>query len=101
MTTKLRITNFWQLTTGNWRLNTSPERAQKNLIMQNKPNFLNAQVNISTAITMDYVNIRLRSHGQNKPNSKPIKAKTNPIKPNFSLFLSYPCCLFTPIKPNL
>ncbi len=73
MTTKLRITNYWQLTTGNWQLNTSPS-AQKNLFMQNKPNLPNAQMNVSTAITMDYVNIRLRSRFKNKANQTQFKA---------------------------
>jgi len=90
--------------------------AQKELIMQNKPNFPNTQMNISTAITMDYVNIRLRSRFKNKAkqtqfkaNSNPIKAiftpdtpKTNPIKPNFkpvprsgSTVFTFPFLLFT------
>ncbi len=63
--------------------------AQKNLFMQNKPNFPNAQMNVSSVLTMDYVNIRLRRRFKNKANSKPIKPnfnpdapKTNPIKPN-------------------
>ncbi len=51
------------------------QRAQKNLFMQNKPNLLNAQMNITTAITMDYVNIRLRSRFKNK-------AKQTQFKPN-------------------
>jgi len=78
MTTKLRITNYWQLTTGNWQLNTSPS-AQKNLFMQNKANFPNAQMNVSSVLAMDYVNIRLRSRQQNKANSKPIQSQSNPI----------------------
>ncbi len=44
--------------------------------MQNKPNSLNAQMNVNTVITEDYENERLRRRGENKPNS-------NPIKPNF------------------
>jgi len=51
--------------------------------MQNKPNLPDAQMNISTAITMDYANIRLRSRFKNKANSKPIQSQSNPIKPNF------------------
>jgi len=54
-------------------------RAQKNLFMQNKPNFPNAQMNVCSAITMDYVNIRLRSHRQNK-------AKQTQFKANLSQF---------------
>ena len=62
---------------------SNPERAQKNLIMQNKPNFPNAQMNISAAITMDYANIRLRSRRQNKANSKPIQTQSKPIQTQF------------------
>ena len=106
-----RHTNYELLATGNWRLNTShkPQAtsdqrpatrsagtiAQKYLIMQNKPNLLNAQMNISTAVTMYYVNIRLRSRFKNKanqsqfkPNSNPIKANSNPIKANSNPILS-------------
>ena len=58
--------------------------------MQNKPNLLNAQMNVCTAITMDYVNIRLRSRFKNKANSKPIqsqfKANSKPIKANFNAY---------------
>jgi len=36
--------------------------------MQNKPNFPDAQMNISYYITEDYENARLRRCGQNKPN---------------------------------
>ncbi len=43
--------------------------------MQNKPNLLNAQMNVSSVITKYYENERLRTRRKNK-------AKTNPIKPN-------------------
>ena len=66
------------------------ESIKNNLIIQNKPNLLNAQMNVNKAITKDYENIHLHRSRKNKPNSnpikpktKPIKAKTNPIKPNF------------------
>ena len=49
------------------------------LIMQNKPNLLNAQINVTSFITKDYQNKRLCSPRKNKPNS-------NPIKPNFKPF---------------
>ncbi len=84
MTTKLRITNYWQLTTGNWRLNTSPERAQKELIMQNKANFPNAQMNVSYVSTMDYVNIRLRSRRQNKAKQSQFKANQTQFQPKYA-----------------
>ena len=73
------------------------ERAQKNLFMQNKANLLNAQMNVNSVLTMDYVNIRLRRRFKNKakqtqfkPNSNPIqtqfKANSNPNKPNQTQF---------------
>jgi len=36
--------------------------------MQNKPNLLNAQMNISSVLTKDYENEPLRRRGENKPN---------------------------------
>jgi hypothetical protein len=47
--------------------------------MQNKPNFLKDQMNVNPYNTTDYENIANWTLGENKPNSKPIKAKTNPI----------------------
>ena len=46
------------------------------LFMQNKPNFKDAQMNVTSFYTVDYENISDWTLGQNKPNS-------NPIKPNF------------------
>ena len=42
--------------------------------MQNKPNLLNAQMNVSSAITMNYEQLTMNYANKNKPNSKPIKA---------------------------
>ena len=53
----------------------NPQRAQKNLFMQNKPNLLNTQILVNCVLTMDYVNIRLRSRFKNKPNSNPIQSQ--------------------------
>jgi len=64
--------------------------------MQNKPNLLDAQMNVGSVKTKDYENKRLCRCGENKPNSKPNKAdqsqfsrptrqnkpNTNPNKPN-------------------
>ena len=44
--------------------------------MQNKPNFLDALMNVTSFYTVEYENIDNWTLGQNKPNS-------NPIKPNF------------------
>ena len=51
--------------------------------LQNKPNLLDALMNISTAITMNYEQITMNNELKNKPNSNPIKANTKPIKANF------------------
>jgi len=77
---------------------------KNNLIMQNKPNFQIARMNLNSVLTMDYRNLPPRGRpqnkpnqtqfkanfnlsatlqSQNKPNSNPIQAQTNPIKPNF------------------
>jgi len=52
--------------------------------MQNKANLLNAQMNITSLITVDYENITNWTLGENKPNSKPIKPNTNPIQTQFT-----------------
>ena len=57
--------------------------AQKDLIMQNKPNLPDAQMNISSVLTEYYENIPLHRRRQNKANSKPIQSQSKPIKPNF------------------
>jgi len=44
--------------------------------MQNKPNLLDAQMNVISILTTDYENKYNWTLGENKPNS-------NPIKPNF------------------
>ena len=41
------------------------------LIMQNKPNLLNAKVNVSLFITNDYENMHLLGRRKNKPNTNP------------------------------
>ncbi len=48
-------------------------------IMQNKPNLLNAQMNVNTVITEDYENERLRRAGKTNPIQTQNKANTNPI----------------------
>ncbi len=44
--------------------------------MQNEPNFLDAQMNVTSLITVDYENNSNWTLGENEP-------KTNPIKANF------------------
>jgi len=47
--------------------------------MQNKPNFQKSQMNVSIFLQMPYENKCDWTLGENKPNSNPIKPKTNPI----------------------
>jgi len=49
--------------------------------MQNKPNLLDALMNVSSLITADYENIDNCKLGENKPNTKPIQTQSNPISP--------------------
>ena len=69
------------------------------LFIQNKPNLLDAQMNVSSIITTNYENIRNWTLGQNKPNSNPISPKGQnelraypKIRPN-SQPLSHRICL--------
>jgi hypothetical protein len=48
-------------------------------IMQNKPNLPAPQMNVSSFITKDYENERLRRTGKTNPIQSQYKAKTNPI----------------------
>jgi len=52
--------------------------------MQNKANLLDAQMNVNLVYTKDYENIANWKLGENKPNSKPIKANTKPIQTQFT-----------------
>ncbi len=45
------------------------------LFMQNKPNLLDAQMNVSTVLTRDYENVHLLARRKNKPN----QTQSNPI----------------------
>jgi len=47
--------------------------------MQNKPNFLKDQMNVSFFYTKNYENKRDWTLGENKPNSKPIQTQSTPI----------------------
>ncbi|GAH14184.1 unnamed protein product [marine sediment metagenome] len=51
--------------------------------MQNKANLLNTQMNVSSAITMNYEQLTMNYANKNKPNSKPIKPNTNPKQTQF------------------
>ena len=81
--------NFCQLTTGNRQLSsTSAERAQKNLFMQNKPNF--PRFCAKNSLLQEKQTQFKPNQSQFKPNSNPIstqicrkQTQSNPIKPNF------------------
>jgi hypothetical protein len=49
--------------------------------MQNKPNFLDDQMNVSSYITMNYEQRSMNYEVKNKANSKPIQTQ---YEPNFS-----------------
>jgi hypothetical protein len=55
--------------------------------MQNKPNFMDDQMNVSSFITIDYEQRTMNYQIKNKPNTKPIqtqyKANTNPIQTQY------------------
>jgi len=48
--------------------------------MQNKPNFLKDQMNVSLNTTMDYESISDWTLGENKPNQSQFQNPTNPSK---------------------
>ncbi|MBW8039627.1 MAG: hypothetical protein FVQ85_06465 [Planctomycetes bacterium] len=70
----------YELRTTNYQLNTSDERS---IFMQNKANFRKSQMNVNKVLTKDYEKRTLGGRGKNEPKTNPIKANTNPIKPNF------------------
>ncbi len=47
--------------------------------MQNKPNLLDAKMNVSSVLTKYYENIANWKLGENKANQSQYKANTNPI----------------------
>jgi len=96
-TNEIRFTPALSEAEGRYASRSARTSAQKNLFMQNKPNLLNAQMNVNSVLTMDYVNIRLRSRFENK-------AKQTQFKPNQTQF--YTICAEnkpnqTQNKPNL
>ena len=52
--------------------------AQKELIMQNKANLPNTQMNVSSILTKDYKNVPPCRHAENKPNQT--QFKTSPAQ---------------------
>ncbi len=55
--------------------------------MQNKPNLVDAQMNVSSILTTDYENIANWTLGENKPNSNPIKPNLQKAKMNVNLYV--------------
>ena len=51
-------------------------------IMQNKPNFKYAKINLSSFVTSKYVHVGQLVIQTNKAKTNPIKPNTKPIKPN-------------------
>jgi len=68
--------------------------------MQNKPNFLDALMNVTSIITKDYENISNWTLGENKPNTNPIKPNSNPISPPPATKQTQFKAKTNPIKPN-
>ena len=89
MTNKSRkvtlITGFLPITTKN-----------KQLFMQNEPNFKNAEMNVSSALSRRYGDFHILGRRKNEPNTNPIRTQTNPIKANLTQFQSKT----NPIKPR-
>ncbi len=56
--------------------------------MQNKPNLLDAQMNLSSVLTTDYENKSNWTLGQNKPNSNPIKANFRKAQMNVNSLIT-------------
>ncbi len=56
--------------------------------MQNKPNFQDAQMNVSSVKTMDYENKSNWKLGENKANTKPNKPNFRKAKMNATLFFT-------------
>ncbi|UCF43471.1 MAG: hypothetical protein JSV99_00655 [Planctomycetota bacterium] len=60
-------------------LTADPPPLTGDLFMQIKPNFPDAPMNVTSFCPVDYENESNRKLGENKANTKPIKANTNPI----------------------
>jgi hypothetical protein len=54
--------------------------------MQNKPNLLNTQMNVSPVKTMNYEQLTMNYANKNKPNTNPIQSQSKPIKANQSQY---------------
>jgi len=84
---------LWLLSSANRQLNTryasrftlheirsTKEFVRKiHLFMQNKAKFRKVKINVNKVLTRDYVQLDTWSHGKKQSQTKPNKAKTNPI----------------------
>jgi len=70
-------TKYYRLTT-NWPSTTVESALQISSFMQNKANFLDALMNVTSFHTREYENIANWTLGENKPNTNPIKANIMP-----------------------
>jgi hypothetical protein len=73
---------------------------QINSFMQNKANLLDALMNVTSLITVEYENISNWTLGENKPNTNPIKANSKPIQSQFKANQSQFKANTNPIEPN-
>ena len=57
--------------------------------MQNKPNFLNTQMNVNKVLTRDYEKKTLGEHGKNKANTNPIQTQYKPNSQKAKMKLTF------------
>jgi len=67
-----RTMNYEQLSTVLFPLHLSRTLYKSALFMQNEPNFLESQVNVTSLITVDYENNSNWTLGENEPKTNPI-----------------------------
>ena len=70
------------------------------LIMQNKPNFRKAKMNLNFYSTEDYENKSNWKLGENKPNTNPIQTQYKPNQTQYKANQSQYNAKTNPIKPN-
>jgi len=79
------LTIYELLATDNCRLSTVLRRLQSVVCFkENKPNLLDAQMNLSSVKTMNYEQITMNNANKNKANTKPIRANLLDAQMNLS-----------------
>jgi len=78
----LRISYFSYRDT-NFPFTTVEKPLQISSFMQNKPNFPDAQMNVSRVSAKDYEEWTLGKRGKNKPNTNPIQTQYKPKQSQF------------------